>query len=104
MEWFNGGVGEAIAAAKAKKTVFVVFVNGKIRIPKTFFQLLYHFVGKSEEEPTAKLTEILADPEVISSLSSMVCISVENGTPTCMQFSSIYPVILVPSVYFIGKI
>jgi len=38
-----------------------------------------------------------------SSLSSMVCISVENGTPTCMQFSSIYPVILVPSVYFIDS-
>merc|ERR1712096_278878 len=36
-------------------------------------------------------------------LSNMVCISVENGTPTCMQFSSIYPVILVPSVYFIDS-
>ena len=29
MEWFNGGVGEAIAAAKEKKAIFAVFVNGK---------------------------------------------------------------------------
>ena len=28
MEWFNGGVREAIAAAQAKKTVFVVVVTG----------------------------------------------------------------------------
>ena len=28
MEWFNGGVGEAIAAAKAKKAIFAVFVKG----------------------------------------------------------------------------
>jgi len=86
MEWFNGGVGEAIAAAKAKKAIFAVFVK-----------------GKSDEEPTVKLTDILTDAEVISSLSSMVCISVENGSTTCMQFSSIYPVILVPSVYFIDS-
>jgi len=87
MEWFNGGVGEAIAAAKAKKAIFAVFVK-----------------GKSDEDPTIKLTEILEDLEVVSVLTGMVCISVENGTNTCMQFSSIYPVILVPSVYFIGQI
>jgi len=86
MEWFTGGVGEAIAAAKAKKAIFAVFVK-----------------GKSDEETTIKLTEILEDPEVVSALSSMVCISVENGTNTCLQFSSIYPVILVPSVYFIDS-
>jgi len=86
MEWFNGGVGEAIAAAKAKKAIFVVVVK-----------------GKSDEDPTIKLEEILKDSEVVSALSCMVCISVENGTSTCMQFSSIYPVILVPSVYFIDS-
>jgi len=86
MEWFNGGVGEAIAAAKEKKAIFAVFVN-----------------GKSDEEPTVKLNDLLTDTEVISALSGMVCISVENGSNTCMQFSSIYPVILVPSVYFIDS-
>ena len=33
MEWFDGGVGEAIAAAKAKKAIFAVFVKGKFRTP-----------------------------------------------------------------------
>ena len=28
MEWFEGGVGEAIAAAKAKKAIFTVFIKG----------------------------------------------------------------------------
>ena len=101
MEWFNGGVGEAIAAAKAKKAVFAVFVNGNsIHLIKFVHQR--YSAGKSDEDPTIKLTEILEDPEVVSALTGMVCISVENGTNTCMQFSSIYPVILVPSVYFIG--
>jgi len=87
MEWFNGGVGEAIAAAKAKKAIFVVVVK-----------------GKPDEEPTKELDKILEDSEVVAALNNMVCISVENGTSTCLQFSSIYPVILVPSVYFIGKV
>lgn len=29
MEWFNGGVSEAIAAAKSKSAVFVVVVQGR---------------------------------------------------------------------------
>merc|ERR1719187_3084210 len=33
----------------------------------------------------------------------MVCIKVENGTSTCNQFSQIYPVILIPSVFFIDS-
>jgi len=86
MEWFNGGVGEAIAAAKAKKAIFVVVVK-----------------GKSDEDPTKELEKILEDSEVVAALNNMVCISVENGTNTCLQFSSIYPVILVPSVYFIDS-
>jgi len=86
MEWFNGGVGEAIAAAKAKKAIFVVVVK-----------------GKSDEDPTKELDKILEDSEVVAALNNMVCISVENGTNTCLQFSSIYPVILVPSVYFIDS-
>jgi len=86
MEWFNGGVGEAIAAAKAKKAIFVVVVK-----------------GKPDEEPTKELDKILEDSEVVAALNNMVCISVENGTSTCLQFSSIYPVILVPSVYFIDS-
>merc|ERR1719469_147344 len=33
----------------------------------------------------------------------MVCIKVENGSTACTQFSQIYPVIIVPSVFFIDS-
>ena len=33
MEWFNGGVAEAIAAAKSKSAVFVVVVVGMFTEP-----------------------------------------------------------------------
>ena len=46
---------------------------------------------------------MLSDPEIIDELSRMVCIRVENGSTTCRQFAAIYPVILIPSVYFIGS-
>ena len=87
MEWFDGGVREAIAAAQAKKTVFVVVVT-----------------GLETEEGTKKVNEVLTDPEVVSKFSSMVCIKLENGSTTCSQFAAIYPVILIPSIYFIGNI
>ena len=104
MEWFNGGVGEAIAAAKAKKAIFVVVVKGTFN--HTIHMTINHLneIGKPDEEPTKELDKILEDSEVVAALNNMVCISVENGTSTCLQFSSIYPVILVPSVYFIGKV
>ena len=51
-----------------------------------------------------KLDEVLADSEIISRFSSMVCIKLENGSQTCSQFAAIYPVIIVPSVYFIGDV
>ena len=86
MEWFEGGVREAIAAAQAKKTVFVVVVT-----------------GQEADEATKKVNEVLTDPEVVSKFSSMVCIKLENGSTTCSQFAAIYPVILIPSIFFIGN-
>ena len=62
------------------------------------------FSGPSSDEATVKLDSVLDDEEIISKFQSMVCIRLENGTPTCSQFSAIYPVILVPSVYFIGDV
>jgi len=86
MEWFNGGVSEAIAAAKSKSAVFVVVV-----------------LGAEGDEASQDLSDLLADPEIIGQLSSMVCIKVENGSTTCKQFAAIYPVILIPSIYFIDS-
>jgi len=86
MEWFEGGVREAISAAKAKKTVFVVVVT-----------------GPSGHDESDKLKKVLEDSEIVAKFSSMICISLENGTPTCSQFAAIYPVILIPSIYFIDS-
>jgi len=86
MEWFEGGVREAISAAKSKKTVFVVVVT-----------------GPSGHDESDKLKKVLEDSEIVAKFSSMVCISLENGTPTCSQFAAIYPVILIPSIYFIDS-
>jgi len=86
MEWFEGGVREAISAAKAKKTVFVVVVT-----------------EQNGHEESEKLKTVLEDAEVVDKFSNMICIRLENGTPTCSQFAAIYPVILIPSIYFIDS-
>lgn len=86
MNWFKGGVGEAIAEAKIKGSVFVVFVK-----------------GESDDEPSNALETILDETEVSDKLANMVCIEVVNGSPTCSQFAAIYPVILVPSMFFIDS-
>ena len=49
-----------------------------------------------------KLDEVLADSEIISRFSSMVCIKLGNGSPNCSRSAAMYPVIIVPSGYFIG--
>ena len=59
--------------------------------------------GKEKDEAGLSLEALLADPEIVGLFSSMVCIRVENGSPTCQQFAAIYPVILIPSIYFIGN-
>jgi len=86
MEWFEGGVREAISAAKAKRTVFVVVVT-----------------EQNGHEESEKLKTVLEDAEVVDKFSNMICIRLENGTPTCSQFAAIYPVILIPSIYFIDS-
>lgn len=86
MKWFSGEVLEAITSAKSQNAIFVVFV-----------------MGPSEEEATVNLNEILEDEETSKMFDDMVCIKVENGTTACNQFSQIYPVIIVPSVFFIDS-
>merc|ERR1719229_2117212 len=78
MNWHKEGIGAAIAEAKSRGEIFAVFV-------------------KSPPEAA------LADGEVLGQLSSMVCIEVSAGSTTCAQFSAIYPVMVVPSVYFIDS-
>ena len=107
MEWFNGGVADAIAAAKSKSAVFVVVVLGKrleIEFSVVLMKDIFTCSGDEADEASKSLCELLLDPEIIGLFSPMVCIKVENGSSTCKQFAAIYPVVIIPSIYFIGHI
>jgi len=86
MEWFQGSIGEAIQSAKISKSLFVVVVH-----------------GADDEETSKQFLEVLNEAEISSKLKKAVCIKVQNGTQPCNQFSQLYPVILVPSIYFIDS-
>jgi len=88
MDWHTEGIGAAIALAKERGTIFAVVVKSP---------------AEAEQEETALLEEALQNPEVVACLSSMVCIQVDAGSTTCAQFAAIYPVLVVPSVYFIDS-
>lgn len=80
---------------------FAEFSNPKnIEIFITFFS-----EGADQDEASVKFFDILEQSEVSSRLQrpKAVCIKVQNGGQACTQFSQIYPVILVPSIYFIDS-
>jgi len=88
MEWFEGSIGEAIQTAKMSKSIFVVVVH-----------------GADDEETSKNFLEVLNDAEISTKLKkpNAICIKVQNGSQSCTQFSQIYPVILIPSIYFIDS-
>lgn len=59
--------------------------------------------GASDDAASSAFLELLSDEEISSYLGKAVCIKVENGSQTCSQFSQLYPVVLVPSIYFIDS-
>ncbi|XP_060632013.2 UBX domain-containing protein 4 [Anolis sagrei] len=82
MLWFPGTIPAAIAAAKQRSAVFVVFVEGD---------------DEQSREMAAsweKVTEAATD--------GFVAIKVDTQSEACLQFSQIYPVVCVPSSFFIG--
>ena len=84
VEWFKGSIGEAIAEAKAKDTLFVVAVY-------------------AEDDASESLMSALADG-IPQSSAELISIRIENGCERCEQFSQLYPVVIVPSVYFIDAV
>lgn len=83
---------EAIQSAKAAKGIFVVVIHG----------------DPSVDDQSSALLTILDSDDVKSRLSltstpPVVAIKILNGSTTCAQFSQVYPVVLVPSVYFIDS-
>lgn len=85
MNWFTGSIPEAIGLAKSTDAIFVVYVYD------------------SSDASTAT-SETLAEAELATVLNSkkFVAIKLENGTEGSNQFSQIYPVVILPSLYFIS--
>ncbi|XP_054734164.1 UBX domain-containing protein 4 [Anastrepha obliqua] len=86
MNWYKGNIAEAVAESKAKNAIFVVYVEGK-------------------NESTTKLSNFLNDEKVRRMLESddFVAIKIESDSQSYMQFATIYQVVPVPSIFFIGK-
>uniref|UniRef100_I3KLF1 UBX domain-containing protein 4 n=1 Tax=Oreochromis niloticus TaxID=8128 RepID=I3KLF1_ORENI len=84
MFWFQGSIPDAIKSAKQRSLVFVVVITG-------------------EDEQSAQLMSSWEDDRVSEAAQKCcVAIKVEAKSDTCAQFSQIYPVVCIPSSFFIG--
>ncbi|NXY85313.1 UBXN4 protein, partial [Alcedo cyanopectus] len=84
MMWFGGSIPAAIAAAKQRSSVFVVFVSG-------------------DDEQSTEMAATWEDEKVTEAASDgFVAIKIDTKSEACLQFSQIYPVVCVPSSFFIG--
>jgi hypothetical protein len=86
MEWNNSGIGPAIQKAKSLKALFVVVIHG-------------------DDENSNLFLDLMNDTEVTSLLSPDNCVALKlkHESEGYKQFNDLYPVILVPSVYFIDS-
>ncbi|KAB5576767.1 hypothetical protein PHYPO_G00202260 [Pangasianodon hypophthalmus] len=84
MRWFEGSIPAAIATSKQHGSVFVVVIAGDDEQSK-------QMLSSWEDEHVAELTN-----------NCFVAIKVDAKSETCVQFSQIYPVVCIPSSFFIG--
>ncbi|XDV29934.1 hypothetical protein PO909_032953 [Leuciscus waleckii] len=85
MRWFEGSIPAAIASAKQRKCVFVVVITGSD--------------DQSSQLISSWETESVSDAVE----NCCVAIRVDAQSETCVQFSQIYPVVCIPSSFFIGE-
>ncbi|KAM6984987.1 UBX domain-containing protein 4 [Aplochiton taeniatus] len=85
MLWFEGSIPEAIASAKQQSFIFVVVITG-------------------EDEQSAQMISSWEDDTVSEAAKNCcVAIKIDGNSETCVQFSQIYPVVCIPSSFFIGE-
>ncbi|XP_067843320.1 UBX domain-containing protein 4 [Heptranchias perlo] len=84
MRWFDGTIPAAIAFAKQHNAVFIVFITG------------------DDEQSTQMATSWEAEGVAEATVNSFVAIKIDAKSETCVQFSQIYPVVCIPSSFFIG--
>lgn len=85
MKWFDGSIPAAIQLAKNKKSLFIVFVTG-------------------DDEPSRETAKAWEDEAVsqLSLTSNCVGLKLDAKSQVGIQFAQIYPVMIVPSVFFIA--
>lgn len=85
MKWFEGGIPAAIQSAKNNNSVFIVFVSG-------------------DGEASTEMEQRLHSDEVTSLCEGKKCVAVKLASDSndCKFFSQIYPVVLIPSTFFIA--
>ncbi|XP_060077230.1 UBX domain-containing protein 4-like [Ylistrum balloti] len=85
MEWFPGSIPQAIQTAKQNNALFVVYVRGK-------------------NEDTEKMDDVWKEENVISTCKSNKCtvIKIQGDSQEGKFFGEIYPILFLPSAYFIG--
>ncbi|XP_078795388.1 UBX domain-containing protein 4 isoform X2 [Oryzias latipes] len=117
MLWFEGSIPEAIGSAKSRGLVFVVVVSGECAAPRrrSVNAQLTASLGHDkpglenkrvtgDDEQSAQLMSSWEDEQVSAAASSCcVAIKVPASSETCVQFSQIYPVVCIPSSFFIGN-
>lgn len=84
MRWYEGSIPAAIALAKHQNSVFVVFISGG-------------------DDQSTQMTKSWEDDSVGEAMAdTFVAIKIDARSETCVQFSQIYPVVCIPSSFFIG--
>ncbi|KAJ8247118.1 hypothetical protein GJAV_G00258950 [Gymnothorax javanicus] len=85
MIWFEGAIPAAIASAKQQNAIFVVVITG-------------------DDAQSAQLLSCWEDEKVAEATKSCcVAIKIDANSETCVQFSQIYPVVCIPTSFFIGE-
>ncbi|XP_023220420.1 UBX domain-containing protein 4-like isoform X1 [Centruroides sculpturatus] len=86
MHWYEGNIPEAISEAKGKKKIFLVYIEG-------------------DDDLSKQMNTSYDDQSVSQRLNDNECIAVkiQANSEACKQFSQIYPVVIIPSSFFIGN-
>ncbi|XP_047671214.1 UBX domain-containing protein 4 isoform X2 [Tachysurus fulvidraco] len=104
MRWFQGSIPAAIATSKQQSSIFVVVIA------------VVHKLNPFEARSATMICSSLGDDEQSTQMLSswedervaeltdncFVAIKVDAKSETCVQFSQIYPVVCIPSSFFIG--
>ena len=107
MDWKSTGIGAAIQSAKSTNKLFVVFVHGEsllstFLLPSIYLQLCTFALGAEDCDASKAFQDLLDSPEVAQEFNSN-CVSIKVGynDEARKQFEQFYPILIVPSIYFI---